>query len=838
MSLPLARSSLTIAATVRLLPVPGPPVSRLTPDPSTWATAACWALSSPLATVRTDAGSAIRSAVADSRAMASATSSSAMPYRARESDRSAGSGSDSGSSGSGGSCSSTSPDSTAATIAAAGSAMPSACSAETTRSAGSTVCPSRVAVRRVRATIARPRRPSCRSAPLRIAIASRSASPRSPPPSRLGPSLGVAEGRRGHVLERGADGGGQADGLGVQAGLQLLRGAGADDRRDHARPVAHPGEGDGERRGPEPLGGGDHGLHDPVGLGRAQPVDEALPLGGGAAGLRRRAVPVLAGQQPATERRPGQDAEPHRLRGGHHLPLDAALEERVLDLGADDRRPAGPRALPGRRLRGLPAGEVADADVARPPGADRLVARGEGLLERRRLVPGVQLPEVDVVEAQALEGGVERRQQVPTPRAAAHRSGRRPADGLGRDQHVGARDDVGEQVPEGALALAVAVHVGGVDQRAAGVDEGGELHGGLVLVGVPAPRHRAQRQPGHDQTTPPQRALLHEGPTYRRTPPGTGEHPGARSGAAGRRPGPPRVSGRACPTRVPTCPHRPGGGALMGWVEAVVLGIVQGLTEFLPISSSAHLRLVGELFGWDDPGAAFTAIIQIGTEAAVLLYFRKDIWRIVVAWLGSLAGGRKGDPDARMGWLIIVGSIPIVVLGLLFQDDIETTLRDLRIVAICLVAFSLILFWADRVGAKTRELKDLTVPHGIGFGFAQAMALIPGVSRSGGTITAGLFLGYSRAAAARYSFLLAIPAVLGSGFFQAYEALTGDVAGQGVSWGPTILATVIGFGVGLTVIAWLLRYLDRGSFTPFVVYRVVLGLLVLGLVGAGVLSPT
>jgi undecaprenyl-diphosphatase len=276
----------------------------------------------------------------------------------------------------------------------------------------------------------------------------------------------------------------------------------------------------------------------------------------------------------------------------------------------------------------------------------------------------------------------------------------------------------------------------------------------------------------------------------------------------------------------------------MGWLEAVVLGVVQGLTEFLPISSSAHLRLVGEAFGWSDPGAAFTAITQIGTEAAVLLYFRRDIARIVVAWLGSLTGRRKGDPDARTGWLIIVGSIPIVVLGLLFQDDIETTLRDLRIVAVALIAFSLILFWADRVGAKKRELGDLTVPHGIAFGFAQAMALIPGVSRSGGTITAGLFLGYSRSAAARYSFLLAVPAVLGSGFFQAYEALTGDVAGQGVSWGPTILATVIAFGVGLTVIAWLLRYLDRGSFTPFVVYRIALGLLVLALVGAGVLDPT
>ncbi|MGY1722297.1 undecaprenyl-diphosphate phosphatase [Blastococcus sp. SYSU DS0533] len=275
----------------------------------------------------------------------------------------------------------------------------------------------------------------------------------------------------------------------------------------------------------------------------------------------------------------------------------------------------------------------------------------------------------------------------------------------------------------------------------------------------------------------------------------------------------------------------------MGWIEAVVLGLVQGLTEFLPISSSAHLRVVGEALGWGDPGAAFTAITQIGTEAAVLLYFRHDIWRIITAWTASLGGGRKGDPDARMGWLIIVGSLPIVVLGLLFQDDIETTFRDLRIVATALILFSLVLWWADRVGAKRRELDQLTVPHGIGYGFAQAMALIPGVSRSGGTITAGLFLGYSRSAAARYSFLLAVPAVLGSGFFQVYEVLTGDVEGRGISWGPTLLATVLAFGVGLTVIAWLLRYLDRGSFVPFVVYRIVLGLLILGLVFTGVLDP-
>nr|WP_204331331.1 undecaprenyl-diphosphate phosphatase [Geodermatophilus sabuli] len=283
-------------------------------------------------------------------------------------------------------------------------------------------------------------------------------------------------------------------------------------------------------------------------------------------------------------------------------------------------------------------------------------------------------------------------------------------------------------------------------------------------------------------------------------------------------------------------PPRPG-RRTVSWLEAVVLGLVQGLTEFLPISSSAHLRVVGEAFGWGDPGAAFTAITQIGTEAAVLLYFRRDIGHIIRAWVRSLTDRSvRRDPDARMGWLIIVGSVPIVVLGLLFQDDIETTFRSLWIVATALIAFSLILFWADRVGRKDRDLRQLTVGHGIAFGLAQAMALIPGVSRSGGTITAGLFLGYSRAAAARYSFLLAVPAVLGSGFFQAYEALTGDVAGQTVSWGPTILATVLAFGVGLTVIAWLLRYLDRGSFTPFVVYRVVLGALLLVLLGSGVLA--
>jgi undecaprenyl-diphosphatase len=277
----------------------------------------------------------------------------------------------------------------------------------------------------------------------------------------------------------------------------------------------------------------------------------------------------------------------------------------------------------------------------------------------------------------------------------------------------------------------------------------------------------------------------------------------------------------------------------VSWFEAVVLGVVQGLTEFLPISSNAHLRIVGAAFGWHDPGAAFTAITQIGTELAVLIYFARDIGRIISAWVASLFNARRrSDPDARMGWLIIVGSIPIIILGLLFQKQIETNLRDLRIIAIALVAFSLILYVADRRGAKNRELEDLTVGHGVAYGLAQALALIPGVSRSGGTITAGLFLGYTRSAAARYSFLLAIPAVLGSGLYEVYKSFKGGVHGAQVDWAPTIVATVLAFVVGLSVIAWLLRYLTRGSFTPFVVYRVVLGLTVLALVGTGVLDPT
>jgi undecaprenyl-diphosphatase len=210
----------------------------------------------------------------------------------------------------------------------------------------------------------------------------------------------------------------------------------------------------------------------------------------------------------------------------------------------------------------------------------------------------------------------------------------------------------------------------------------------------------------------------------------------------------------------------------VGWAEAAFLGLVQGLTEFLPISSSAHLRIIGPLLpSGGDPGAAFTAITQIGTELAVLIYFRRDLARITLSWWASLtSAGRHRDADSRMGWLILIGTLPIAVLGLLFKDAIETSLRNLYLTATVLIVFAIILGLADRYGARRRPLEQLSWTHGLLFGLAQAMALIPGVSRSGGTITAGLLMGYTREACARYSFLLAIPAVLASGFYQLYRS--------------------------------------------------------------------
>lgn len=271
--------------------------------------------------------------------------------------------------------------------------------------------------------------------------------------------------------------------------------------------------------------------------------------------------------------------------------------------------------------------------------------------------------------------------------------------------------------------------------------------------------------------------------------------------------------------------------------EAIILGIIQGLTEFIPISSSAHLRLAGEVFpNAIDPGAMFTAITQIGTELAVLIYFRKDIARIISAWLVSLSNKNARNQDSKMGWLIIVGSVPIVVIGYLAQDLITTELRSLWIIATMMVVFGLVLGAADRFGGKTKELSELNVKHGILYGLAQSLALIPGVSRSGATIAMGRYLGYSREAALRYSFLLALPAVFGSGFYQLQSALSeNQVAVYSLS--ETLVATVIAFAVGYLVIAWLLKFVTTKSFAPFIIYRVALGSAVLVLLATGVLQP-
>ena len=271
--------------------------------------------------------------------------------------------------------------------------------------------------------------------------------------------------------------------------------------------------------------------------------------------------------------------------------------------------------------------------------------------------------------------------------------------------------------------------------------------------------------------------------------------------------------------------------ATFGWLDALILGLIQGLTEFLPISSSAHLRILGPLLpGGTDPGAAFTAITQLGTELAVLIYFRKDVARMLMAWLqslpviGSRRAGEALNPDAKLAWLVILGTIPICVLGLLLRDLIETTFRTLALTAVMLIVFGLILGWAEKRGSQSRDIRQLTVKDGVLLGFAQAMALVPGVSRSGGTITVGLLLGMTREAAARFSFLLAIPAVLISGFYMLLfkrEPMTGE------QWAMTLAATAVAFAVGYAVIVWFMRLISNRGFTFFVVYRVVLGLLIL-----------
>jgi len=271
----------------------------------------------------------------------------------------------------------------------------------------------------------------------------------------------------------------------------------------------------------------------------------------------------------------------------------------------------------------------------------------------------------------------------------------------------------------------------------------------------------------------------------------------------------------------------------MDALQAIVLGIVQGATELLPISSTGHLRIVPAFLGWEDPGAAFTAVTQLGTMAAILLYFRHDLWNIALAWLRSLRDpALRGTLDARLGWFIVIGTIPVSVFGLAFSDTIEEGARDLYVIGVALIVLALVLLAAERTGRRERKLEDLTTRDGVLIGFAQALALVPGVSRSGATMTMGLFLHLDRPTAARYSFLLSVPAVVLSGLFEMRHIGDGDGAG----FGPTVLATILAFVVGYATIGFLLKWVSSHSFAIFVAYRVAIGALVLALVGSGAIA--
>jgi len=274
----------------------------------------------------------------------------------------------------------------------------------------------------------------------------------------------------------------------------------------------------------------------------------------------------------------------------------------------------------------------------------------------------------------------------------------------------------------------------------------------------------------------------------------------------------------------------------MSALEAILLGLVQGLTEFLPISSSAHLRIVPGLTGRADPGAAFTAVVQLGTMVAELAYFRHDLTRIGRAWIGALRRpALRGTLDARLGWYLILGTIPISVAGLLFEDRIEEDARDLTLIGTTLIALGIVLLLADRRGRHDRAISQLTLRDAVIMGGAQTLALVPGVSRSGATLSAGLFLGLDRAAAARFSFLLSIPAVVLSGVFQLYGIASGEESSRAGAL-PLAAATVVAGASGYAAIHFVLRWLQSHTVLIFVVYRVALGSLVLGLVAAGAIE--
>jgi undecaprenyl-diphosphatase len=277
----------------------------------------------------------------------------------------------------------------------------------------------------------------------------------------------------------------------------------------------------------------------------------------------------------------------------------------------------------------------------------------------------------------------------------------------------------------------------------------------------------------------------------------------------------------------------------MSWLQVVVLSIVQGLTEFLPISSSAHLAIVSRVFFAGDAGASFTAVSQLGTEAAVLVYFARDIGRILTAWFAGLrTPARRDNVDYRLGWYVIIGTIPICVLGLLFKDVIRSGARNLWVIATAMLVFSAVIAAAEYFGRQSRHAEQLTWRDGLLVGLAQCLALVPGVSRSGATISAGLFLGLDRALAARFGFLLAIPAVLASGLFSLPDAFDPVSEGMSATGVQLLVSVVIAFVVGYAAVAWLLRFLTHHSMYWFVGYRVVLALIVMGLLSAGVVVAT
>lgn len=273
----------------------------------------------------------------------------------------------------------------------------------------------------------------------------------------------------------------------------------------------------------------------------------------------------------------------------------------------------------------------------------------------------------------------------------------------------------------------------------------------------------------------------------------------------------------------------------MTWAQSIVLGAVQGLTEFLPISSSAHMRIVSELWFGSDAGASFTAVTQLGTELAVLVFFAKDIGRILAAWFRGLVDKERRGLDYKMGWYVILATIPIVVLGFLFTDQIRTAGRNLYLISIMLILFSFVFVAAEHWATQKRGMDKLTLRDALVMGFAQCLALIPGVSRSGATASAGLFLGLNRQAAFRFSFLIAIPAVLGSGLYSLKDAFEPS-AGVQASGGQILLATVIAFVLGYASIAWLLKFVSGHSMIWFAGYRVILGSVILILLATGVVA--